>query len=93
MKRLLYIIIGVTLLLLSCGNSNGGKNDVLIDGGHGIDEFAGSFGGFKFRLQRRNLVRHVDDAPQEEELQARDGDFIGPGEREESVFQKVVFRS
>ena len=36
---LYYIIIGVTLLLLSCGNSNSGKNDVLIDGGHriGID--------------------------------------------------------
>ncbi len=30
------IIIGVTLLLLSCGNSNGGKNDAPIDGGHGI---------------------------------------------------------
>ena len=33
---LYYIIIGVTLLLLSCGNSNSGKNDELIDGGHGI---------------------------------------------------------
>lgn len=30
------ILIGVTLLLLSCGNSNGGKNDLPIDGGHGI---------------------------------------------------------
>ncbi len=29
-----YIIIGVALLLLSCGNSR--KNDVPIDGGHGI---------------------------------------------------------
>ena len=36
MRSKCYIIIGVTLLLLSCGNSNGGKNDVLIDGGHGI---------------------------------------------------------
>ena len=29
-----YYIIGVTLLLLSCGN--GRKNDAPIDGGHGI---------------------------------------------------------
>jgi len=29
-----YYIIGVTLLLLSCGN--GGMNDAPIDGGHGI---------------------------------------------------------
>ena len=29
-----YYIIGLTLLLLSCGN--GGKNDAPIDGGHGI---------------------------------------------------------
>jgi hypothetical protein len=29
-----YYIIGVMLLLLSCGN--GGKNDAPIDGGHGI---------------------------------------------------------
>ena len=36
MRSKSYIIIGVTLLLLSCGNSNSGKNDVLIDGGHGI---------------------------------------------------------
>ena len=36
MRSKYYIIIGVTLLLLSCGNSNSGKNDVLIDGGHGI---------------------------------------------------------
>ena len=49
-------------------------------------------GGFKLRLQRCHLLRHVYDAPQEEELQARDRDFIGPGEGEESVFQKVVFR-
>jgi hypothetical protein len=34
MRRNYYIIIGVSLLLLSCGN--GGKNDAPIDGGHGI---------------------------------------------------------
>ena len=32
-KKLLFSI-GITLLLLSCGN--GGKNDAPIDGGHGI---------------------------------------------------------
>ena len=36
MRNSYYIIIGVMLLLLSCGNSNGRKNDVPIDGGHGI---------------------------------------------------------
>ena len=39
MRSKYYIIIGVTLLLLSCCNSNGGKNEISIDGGHwiGID--------------------------------------------------------
>ena len=36
MRSKYYNIIGGTLLLLSCGNSNGGKNEVPIDGGHGI---------------------------------------------------------
>ena len=30
-----YIIIGITLLLLSCGNGKGGKVNELYDGGHG----------------------------------------------------------
>ena len=34
MKNLSFLILLV--LLMSCGNSNSGKNDVLIDGGHGI---------------------------------------------------------
>ena len=38
----------------------------------------GLSGGFKLRLQRRHLLSHIYDAPQEEKLQARDGDFIGP---------------
>ena len=36
MRSKYYNIIGGTLLLLSCGNSNGGKNEVPIDGGYGI---------------------------------------------------------
>lgn len=40
MRNSHYIIIGVTLLLLSCGNSNGGRNEEPIDGGH--DEVYGS---------------------------------------------------
>ncbi len=36
MKSKYYIIIGVAMLLLSCGNGKGGKNEAPIDGGHGI---------------------------------------------------------
>ena len=36
MKKVHYIIIGLALLLLSCGDGKGGKINQPYDGGHGI---------------------------------------------------------